>query len=333
MKLKEINQIINGKLFGNEEIVIENIASIEKAKQGDISFIADEKFFPLIETTNASCVIISQIPKNQKCAFIQVEHPYLAFKKLADIFYPLDKPFQEIHSSVIYGKNCKLGKNISIAPFVFIGDEVILEDNVIIFPHTYIGNKVKIGKNTIIHSNVSIREKCIIGENVIIHNNTCIGSDGFGYTYINKSHYKIPQIGKIIIEDDVEIGSNVSIDRATLDDTIIGKGTKIDNLVQIGHNVKIGKNCIIAALVGIAGSVKIGNNVIFGGQAGVSDHIEIGDNVIAASRSGIIKNIPANTVVSGFPAREHRKALKEKAYINKLPDLIKRIEEIENKIK
>ncbi|MFH1612320.1 MAG: UDP-3-O-(3-hydroxymyristoyl)glucosamine N-acyltransferase [bacterium] len=333
MKLKEINQIINGKLFGNEEIVIENIVSIEKAKQGDISFIAEEKFFPLLEITNASCVIVSKIPQNPRCAFIQVEYPYIAFKKLADIFYPFDKPFQEIHSSVIYGKNCKFGKNISIAPFVFIADEVILEDNVVIFPHTYIGSKSKIGEKTIIHSNVSIREKCIIGKNVIIHNGTCIGSDGFGYTNINKSYFKIPQIGKIIIEDNVEIGSNVSIDRATLDSTIIGKGTKIDNLVQIGHNVKIGENCIIAGMVGIAGSVKIGNNVILGGQAGISDHVEIGDNVIAGSRSGIIKNIPANTVVSGFPAREHRKVLKEKAYLNKLPNLIKRISEIENKIK
>jgi UDP-3-O-[3-hydroxymyristoyl] glucosamine N-acyltransferase len=225
-----------------------------------------------------------------------------------------------------------LGKNIAIGPFAIIEDNVILGDDTIVYGNSYIGHDTNIGTKCIIYPNVSIRERITLGNRVIIHCGTVIGSDGFGFAKIRGVQEKIPQIGTVLIEDDVEIGANVTIDRARFDKTIIGKGTKIDNLVQIAHNVIIGENCIIVAQAGISGSTIVGKGVILAGQAGLVGHITVGDGAVAAAQAGVTKSIPAHTMVSGYPARPHDVAKRVNACVQNLPQLYKRIKELEQKI-
>lgn len=335
LDLEKIAKLVNGKIIaGDKNILVSQIAPIEEAKKGDITFIFDKKGLKKISTTqiSASCIILPEDIKTISIPKIIVENPKLAFAKLLDVFYPSTTPPQGIHSTAIIGKDIEIGKNVSIGAYCVILDRVKIDDNVIIYPSTFIGNDVVIGKNSIIYPQVVIYEKVKIDNNVIIHSGSIIGSDGFGYVKADGKHYKIPQKGNVIIEDEVEIGSCVTIDRATIGATIIGKGTKIDNLVQIGHNVKIGKNCIIVSQVGISGSVTIEDNVILAGQVGVRDHVVIKENTTVAARGVVIKDIGPNLVVSGFPARPHQEEMKIKALTQKLPDLVKKIKDLEKKV-
>jgi UDP-3-O-[3-hydroxymyristoyl] glucosamine N-acyltransferase (EC 2.3.1.-) len=245
-----------------------------------------------------------------------------------------------IHKTAIIAKSVKLGKGVAVGPFCVIEEGAQIGDRSVIYASCYIGYKTKIGKDCLIYPKISIRDKITIGDRVIIHGGTVIGSDGFGFATVKGLHHKIPQIGTVVIEDDVEIGANVTIDRARFDKTIIGRGTKIDNLVQIAHNVVVGENSIIVAQAGISGSTVIGNNVTLAGQAGLVGHITIGDGAIVAAQAGVTKSVPPNTMVSGYPAREHESARKVIACVQRLPELVetirdlkKRIEELENKLK
>jgi len=335
LDLEKIAKLVNGKIIdGDKNILVSQIASIKEAKKGDITFIFDKKELKKISENQitASCVILPENIKTISIPKIIVENPKLAFAKLLEFFIPSTTPPQGIHSTAIISKHAKIGKEVSIGAYVVIEDGVEIEDKVIIYPLTYIGNKVVIGEKSILYPNVTVNKNVRIGKSVIIHSNTVIGSDGFGYVKNGKIHHKIPQKGEVIIGDDVEIGACVTIDRATIGATIIDRGTKIDNLVQIGHNVKIGKNCIIVAQVGIGGSATIEDNVTLAGQVGISDHVIIRQNTIVAARSGVIKDIGPNLIVSGFPAHSHQDELKIKALTQKLPELIKRIKELEKKV-
>lgn len=333
--IDEIATLVNGKILeGDKNILISQIATIKEAKQGDITFITDKKELKKIQPTkiSASCILLSEDIETISCAKIIVENPKLAFAKLLELFIPSTTTPEGIHPTAIISKNAKIGKEVSIGAYVVIEDDVQIEDKVVIYPLTYMGNKVVIGEGSILYSNVVINEKVRIGKRVIIHSNAVIGSDGFGYVETEKNHVKIPQKGEVVIENDVEIGACVTIDRATLGTTLIGQGTKIDNLVHIGHNVVIGKNCIIVAQAGIAGSVTLKDNVILAAQSGVSEHVVIKENTIAAARAGVIKNIGPNQIVSGFPARPHQEEMKIKALTQKLPDLLKKIRDLEKKV-
>lgn len=223
-----------------------------------------------------------------------------------------------------------MGKDVTMGPYTVLSDGVKLADNVYISSEVYLGNNVRIGKGSFIHPRVTILDNTIVGEKVIIHSGTVIGSDGFGFAKKEDgSYYKIPQVGKVVIEDEVEIGANVAIDRATIGETRIGSGCKIDNLVHIAHNVTLGRNVAIVGLVGISGSSTIGDGVILAGQAGVTDHVRIGNNTIVAAKSGVTKNIGPNQFVSGFPARPHSKQKRIKAIINQLPQLLERVRKLE----
>ena len=330
--LKEIASIINGEIIGNQDIVIKGVCGIKEAQPGDITFLANPRYAPLIETTKASAIITSPEAKSENKTLIHTENPSLAFAKLISFIFPQEKKIEGIHPSAVLGKDVKLGKNVSISAYTVIEDNVCIGDNTIIYPNCFIGHNTTIGVDTLIYPHVSIRERIFVGNRVIIHSGTVIGSDGFGFANVEGLHYKIPQVGTVHIGDDVEIGSNVSIDRARFDKTVIGKGTKIDNLVQIAHNVVVGENSIIVAQAGISGSTAIGKGVILAGQAGIVGHVNIGDGVIVAAQSGVSKSIPAHTQVWGYPAKPFKLAKRINACIQRLPNLYKRIEQLQRKI-
>jgi UDP-3-O-[3-hydroxymyristoyl] glucosamine N-acyltransferase len=322
--LKEIAALVDGELVGDENIVITGVCGIKEAKQGDIAFLANSRYSSLMNITKASCVITSKDVQNSPRPIIRTESPSLAFAKIVSTFSPQNvrRP-KGIAQTAVIGNKVKLGKDVAIQPYAIIEDDVEIGDRTIIYGGAYIGYKTKVGSDCIIYPNVTIREDLIIGNRVIIHPGTAIGSDGFGFATVKGVHHKIPQIGTVVIEDDVEIGSNVSIDRARFGETRIHKGTKIDNLVQIAHNVEIGEGSIIIAQAGISGSTKVGKGATLAGQAGIVGHITIGENAIVGAQGGVTKSVAPNTFVSGYPARPHHIAKRINACIQRLPILFK----------
>lgn len=341
LTIKELSRLLNCPFEGEGDTIIRGVSSLEKAKEGDLVFIAHRKYLPLLEKRKASAAIIPVEEKYERIPVIKSEKPYLAFVKAVELFFKPYRMEPGIHSQALVSSSAKIGKGVAVGPFSFVGEEVEIGAGTVIFPLTSIYPRVKIGKDCTIHSLVSIREEVKIGSRVIIHNGAVIGSDGFGYLKEEDgSHTKIPQKGTVVIEDAVEVGANTTIDRAALGETVIKKGTKIDNLVQIAHNVEIGENTILAAQTGIAGSTKIGKNVLMGGQVGVADHVNVGDNVIVAAKSGVMRDIPANSFVGGNPHLDIREARKVWVLLPQLHDLVKdikkmkkRVEELENKLK
>lgn len=335
--LKEIAKIIGGELVGNGDIAIKGINAIDTAEEGDLSFILNPKYEEFINKTKASAVIVPKaLKRGYNKPVIKVDNPSITFSKIIELILPnRNSQPKGVHPSAIVSNTARIGKNTAIGPYVIVEDGAFVGDNTVIYPFSYIGRNTKIGNDCIIYPNVMVREEITIGNRVIIHPGSVVGSDGFGYdTQINGTHVKIPQLGTVIIEDDVEIGSCVTIDRARFSKTLIGKGSKIDNLVQIAHNVIIGPGCLIAAQTGISGSTTIGRNVVFGGQVGVADHLKIGDFVMAGAKTGISKSFPApNTVLFGYPARPVEKARELIASIGLLPKLYERVRALENKIK
>ncbi len=332
--LKEIASLIGGEIVGEEDTQISSVNGIREAQEGDITFLANSLYRPLINTTKASAIITSKEIISAPKPIIRTDDPSLAFTKVISLFRNDTAPDTSpgIHKTAVIGQNVSLGKNVFIGAFVVVRDNAKIGDNVVIYPHVYIGNNVKIGNDVRFYPSVTIREGCELGDRVIIHSNSVIGSDGFGYVKVNGSYQKIPQTGIVRIEDDVEIGSNVSIDRARFGKTVIGKGTKIDNLVQIAHNVSVGADTIIVSQAGISGSTRVGNNVILAGQAGIVGHIEIGDNVIVGAQAGVTKSVPANTVVLGSPANNISEQKRIFACLHKLPELFKTVRSIKDKI-
>lgn len=330
--VKEIAEYIGGEIKGNPAAVIKNVSGIEDAGDGDITFIAAQKFIDAVKITTASAVIAPADIPGCRATLIIVNNPYLSFARVVELYKRKDSVPRGVDDKASVGKNVKLGSDVSIYPFSVIEDDVEIGDRAAIYPGVYIGSASKIGDDSIIYSNVSIREETLIGKRVIIHSNTSIGGDGFGYIQEDGKHIKIPQVGSVIIEDDVEIGSNVSIDRAALGVTVVKEGAKIDNHVQIAHNVEVGRNVILVSQVGISGSCKIGDNVILAGQVGIADHVRIGDNTMVGAKSGIGKNLPANSMVSGAPAFEHRKWRRTQVCLPKIPELFKKVRELEKKI-
>ncbi len=329
----ELARLLDCPFEGNGQIEIRGVSSLEKAKEGDLVFLAHPKFRALLEETKASAAIIPPEEKCERIPVLKSENPHLSFIKAVDLFYKPYHPLPGLHSTALVSSTAKIGKDVAIGAFAYIGDAAEIGDNTIIFPFAAIYPRVKIGKESTFHSHVSIREDTQIGDRVIIHNGAVVGSDGFGFIQAkDRSHIKIPQKGTVIIEDDVEVGANTTIDRATLGETVIRKGAKIDNLVQIAHNVEIGSNSILAAQVGIAGSSKIGKNVILGGQVGVADHVRIEDNVIAAAQSGVSKDIPAGSMVAGSPHLDIKIWRKSRALLPQLYDLAKDIKKLKKRV-
>jgi len=333
MTVEELARLLNCPFEGEGSTEIWGFSSLEKAKKGEFSFLSHRKYRSLLEKTKASAVIIPPDEKFDRIPVLRSENPYLSFIRVVEYFYESYLPQPEIHPTALIPSSAKIGKDVAIGAYCYIGEEVEIGTSTIVFPLVAIYPRVKIGEHTIIHSGVSIREGALIGNDVIIHNGAVIGSDGFGYLRDkDDSPLKIPQTGTVIIEDKVEIGANTAIDRAALGETIIKKGTKIDNLVQVGHNVEIGDNSLLAGQAGISGSSKLGKKVVMGGQAGVADHLNIGDNVQMAAQAGIMKDIPANSIVAGTPQMNIKDFMRMTASLARLPELIKTVKKLEMKI-
>jgi UDP-3-O-[3-hydroxymyristoyl] glucosamine N-acyltransferase len=333
----QIALIIGGKVEGNADTTVASFGKIEEATAGQLAFLANPKYEEYLYSTNASIVIINdtlEIKQPVTATLIKVPDAYTSFAVLLDKYQQIQQQqLSGIQQPVYIHATAKTGNNVFIGAFAYLGENVIIADGVKIYPNCFIGNNVTIGENAVIHPGVKIYHNCVIGKNVVIHAGTVVGSDGFGFApQTDGTFKKIPQIGNVIIEDDVEIGANTTIDRATMGSTLIKAGAKLDNLLQIGHNAEVGNNTIIAAQSGISGSTKIGNNVMIGGQAGVVGHITLGDGAKVNAQSGVSKSVAAGKVVTGSPAHDYTAALRSQAAARKLPNLEKRITELEKQI-
>ncbi|MFA5143397.1 MAG: UDP-3-O-(3-hydroxymyristoyl)glucosamine N-acyltransferase [Candidatus Omnitrophota bacterium] len=334
-KIKDIAKLLKGELVGNGEVLINGINGVNEAKEGELAFILNTRAAELVKSTKASCVVV---PKDLRGDFdkplIKVESPSIAFSRAIEAIMPGRIPHPKgIHPTAVISKSASIGKNVSFGPYVVVEQGASIGDNTIAYPFCYIGKNTRIGKDCIFYPNVVIREEVTIGNRVIIHPGTVIGSDGFGYDVLKDgTQLKIPQLGIVVVEDDVELGACVTVDRARFNKTVIGRGSKIDNLVQIAHNVIIGPNCVVAGQSGISGSSQLGRNVVFGGQVGVSDHVKLGDFVIAGAKTGIHKSYPTGTVLFGYPSKPIVKAREQIASLGLLSKLFARVRKLEAKI-
>ena len=337
---KQIAQIIDGIVEGDENILVSHLSKIEEGTIGTLSFLANPAYTNYIYSTNASIVIVNKSfvlenPVKSSCTLIRVENAYESFAKLLELYNQINTEKEGVEQPSFVSSNAKIGENCYVGAFAYIGQNVSIGNHVKIYPHVYIGDNCKIGNNTTLFSGVKIYHDCLIGNNCTIHASTVVGSDGFGFAPNNEGHVftKVPQIGNVIIEDDVEIGSNSSIDRATLGSTILRKGVKLDNLVQIAHNVEIGENTVIAGLSGIAGSTKVGKNCMIGAQVGVAGHLRIANGVKIAGQSGIGSNIDKEgEILQGSPAFNIGEFKRSYVLFRGLPKLSDKVSDLTKKI-
>jgi len=335
----QIALIINARVEGNPDAVVSSFGKIEEATHGQLAFLANPKYEDYLYKTGASVIILNEtqeLKETIQSTLLRVSDPYTAFATLLSKYQEMvAQQMNGIQEPSYISKSAVLGENIFVGAFAYIGDNVKLGNNVKVYPNVYIGNNVTVGEHSILHPGVRINHDCVVGKNVSIHAGTVIGSDGFGFApQADGSFKKVPQIGNVVIEDNVEIGANSAIDRATMGSTLIKSGAKLDNLIQVAHNVEVGHNTVIAAQAGVSGSTKIGNNVMIGGQAGIVGHIQIADNAKINAQSGVSKSIKLpHTAVTGSPAFEYTSALRSQAVTRNLPELEKRIIELENLVK
>ncbi|MEA3505540.1 MAG: UDP-3-O-(3-hydroxymyristoyl)glucosamine N-acyltransferase [Bacteroidota bacterium] len=333
---KRIAELLNGEVEGDTKEKVDNLSKIEEGKAGTLSFLANTKYEPYIYESKSSIIIVSKDfkPKHAvKATLIRVDDPYSSFAKLLDVYNTLKYDRKSKAKSAIVSKKAKIGNNVYIGDFVVIEEGVIIGDNAKIFPQTYIGLNSTIGEGSTLYMGVKIYPDTKIGNECIIHAGSIIGADGFGFAPQSSNDYKkVPQIGNVIIEDNVEVGANTTIDRATLGSTFIRKGVKLDNLIQIGHNVEIGENTVMAAQSGVSGSTKLGKNCMIGGQVGFGGHLTIGDGVMIGAQAGIAGNIKSNRTIMGSPAIDINNFQRSSIYFKKLPDIAKQIQALEQTI-
>lgn len=334
VSLRDIAVIVKGVVVGDDAIVINTLAPIDNILPQSLVFAEGEDNIKRAEASEAAAILVANHIKSEHKTVIRVESPFKAFMQLLQHFYPPHPPVLGIHPTAVIAADVVLGERVSIGPFVSILSGSIIGNDCVIKSHVSIGHQVTIGDQTTIHPHVTLYDQCQIGHRVNIHAHCVIGTDGFGYSYENGQHIKVPHVGSVIIEDDVEIGASTMIDRATLGSTVIGKGTKIDNLVQIAHSVKLGKHNIICAFTGIAGSTTSGNHVIFAANVGVSDHVVIDDGVILGARAGVPpkKHLKQGNVYLGNPARPKDKAIEQELAVTRIPFMRKNIQALSEKV-
>ena len=330
--LGKLAQLVGGEVEGDPALEITGISSLEEANEGEITFLAEMKFLPRLEKSRASAAIVPQTLANVSKPVIRTANPYLAYARVQTFF--TERPYSPrgIDPRACLGQGVKIGRDVSIHPFVYVGERSCLGDRVVLHPGVFLGESVEVGEGSILYPNVVIMDRCRVGKRVIIHGGTVIGSDGFGFAREGHRYVKIPQVGIVQIDDDVEIGANCAIDRAAMGKTWIKRGVKTDNLVQIGHNVIIGEDAIIVAQVGVAGSTEVGNRVALGGQAGVIGHIRIGDGAMVGAQAGVAQDVDPGQIVSGSPAFPHKEWLRAQAAFPKLPEMKRLLTFLEKKV-
>jgi UDP-3-O-[3-hydroxymyristoyl] glucosamine N-acyltransferase len=334
----QIAGLLNGEIEGNPDVIVNKLAKIEEGEAQSLSFLANLAYEEHLYSTDASIVIVNKDFSPSKsvkstCTLIKVDNAYECFAKLLETYNQFKNNKTGIEALAFIADSATIGNDVYVGGFAYISENATIGDNVKIYPHAYIGDNVKIGDNTVINSGVKIYHDCEVGKNCTFHSGTIIGSDGFGFAPNSENEYnKVPQIGNVIIEDYVEIGANCTIDRATIGSTKIKKGVKLDNLVHVAHNVVIGNNSVVAGQTGIAGSTKIGENCMFGGQVGITGHITLGDNVKAAAQTGVSKSYKDGAMLQGSPAFDVKAFTKAYAGFKNLPEIIKRLNELERKV-
>ncbi|WP_128331427.1 UDP-3-O-(3-hydroxymyristoyl)glucosamine N-acyltransferase [Apibacter sp. HY039] len=333
---EQIANLVKGEVLGNPDVKVSYISKIEEGKPGTLTFLGGEKFQAYLKDTQASIVMISKnlLPEDISGlpTIILVEDAYSAFNQLLRFYNEMKSQKSGIEQPSFISDSTTLGTDIYIGAFAYVGNNVKIGNNSKIYPQTYLGDNVSIGDNCFIGPGVKIYNDCIIGNNCVIHGGTIIGGDGFGFQPTNNGYEKVPQLGNVVLEDNVEIGSNCSIDRATIGSTIIKKGVKLDNLIQVAHNVEIGEHTVIASQSGIAGSSKIGSWSMLGGQVGISGHIKIGNKVVIQAQSGITNDVPDSQRLFGSPAMQYMKYQKSFIYFKQFPEIVKRIDQLEKKM-
>lgn len=331
--LGELARAVGGQVTGSEDTVISGVSSLEQARPGDLTFVDGDRFEQAAHDSKAAAFVVARTLSGLSRPQLAVANPKYAFARLVQQFFTPSRTARGIAQQISRGAGVEIGADPSIWPFVTLGDRVTIGARVTLYPGVFIGDDSVVGDDCLLYPNVTVRERCTIGRRVIIHSGTVIGSDGFGYVQHDGRHQKIPQIGTVVIEDDVELGANVTVDRATFGRTLIKRGTKVDNLVQIAHNVSVGEHNILVAQVGIAGSTTLGSHVVVGGQAGLSDHLEVGDRVMIAARSGVNRSLTGNQVVSGTPAMPHEISIKAQAVVPRLPELRQQVRDLEQRVR
>jgi UDP-3-O-[3-hydroxymyristoyl] glucosamine N-acyltransferase len=333
ISLAQIHDVVGGELVGSPETTVTSLAGFEEAGPHDLSFVTGDRMLKAGGLTASGALLTHRRLSEITTPHIVVANPTLAFAQVANTFFCPVSPSRGIAAAIVRGVETHVGSDVSIWSGVTLGDRVTIGARVTLYPGVFVGNDTTIGDDSLLYPNVVVREGCTIGARVIIHSGTVVGSDGFGYVQDQGRHYKIPQLGGVTIEDDVELGANVTVDRATLGQTIIKQGTKVDNLVQIAHNVTIGAHSILVSQVGIAGSTRVGHHVMIGGQAGLADHLVIGDQVMIAARAGVNRNLEPNQIVSGAPVMPHEVWVKAQAVIPRLPELRQSVRSLDERMK
>jgi UDP-3-O-[3-hydroxymyristoyl] glucosamine N-acyltransferase len=331
--LAELAVVLDGAVVGDGATAIRGVAGIREAMPGDITFLANARYEAYLAETRASAVICGREPRVASVPLLQVDNPYLAFQRVVRVFRPDPYvPEPGVHPSAVVSPAASLGEGVSIGAHCVIEAGARVGARAVLMPGCFLGKLASVGDDTFLYPRVVVREECVIGERCILHPGVVIGSDGFGFAFDAGRYHKVPQVGNVVVGDDVEIGANTTVDRATTDSTRIGDGTKIDNLVQIGHNVVIGRHCIIVAQVGISGSTHLEDYVTLGGQAGLAGHIRIGTRAMVGGQSGVTKSIPAGEVWSGYPAIPHGLWKRVSALVQKLPQLFQRTRALEERV-
>lgn len=332
---KQIAEFIGGKVEGDESTAVHTFAKIEEGKQGAISFLSNPKYTHYIYETESSIVLVNDdlvLEKPVKATLIRVDNAYESVAKLLQLYESMRPRKTGIDSLAFVSPKATIGKNVYVGAFAYIGDGVVIGDNSRIYPHAVIGDGVNIGQDALIYPNVTIYEGCKLGNHVTIHAGTVIGADGFGFAPNTEGYDKIPQIGIVTIEDNVEIGANTCIDRSTMGSTVIHKGVKLDNLIQVAHNVEIGENTVMSAQVGIAGSTKVGAWCMFGGQVGLAGHIHVGDKTFLGAQSGVPGNIKGDETLIGTPPMKPRDYFRSQAIFRRLPEMYKQLNQLQKEL-